>query len=199
MLIVLSCGRTDSLLLLLISVSPLIKDIADFAFRRLRVTVELWTFWLRISCSVFRCFWVEWSARDMIFYRQLPMLLRRLFFKFLNHTFLSSGQILNPYQISLEDSDYLPRIGLQQNWDVHYEVNADQGDTHVSKFISIVGFRNEICEAHDWVRDQCDNRLVKQLHSSLLDWLVDVAVANDHHLNLHRKDQGHKLNEELAR
>ena len=72
-----------------------------------------------------------------------------------------------------------------------------QNHTHVADFVSLAGTGNEICETHDRVHDQGDHRLVKQLHYSPLDWLVDIEIENDNYLYFNSIQQGHILNEEL--
>jgi hypothetical protein len=88
--------------------------------------------------------------------------------------------MLNPKYISLKDSHYMTGIRLHHDCHVNCEVKANQGYGHAAKFVSFLGIGNEICKTHDRVHNQGDHRLVKQLHSSLFYWLVDIEIANDH-------------------
>jgi hypothetical protein len=81
----------------------------------------------------------------------------------------------------------MTRIGLHHNCHIDCEVKANQGYGHVTKFVSFLGIRNEICETHDRVHDQGNHCLVEQLRSSLFDWLVDIEIANDHNRCLDSK------------
>ena len=76
-------------------------------------------------------------------------------------------------------------------------MKVNQSYSHAAKLVSFLGIRNEICETHDRVHDQGDHRLVKQLHYSPLDWLVDIEIANDNDRYFNSIQQGHILNEEL--
>ncbi len=76
--------------------------------------------------------------------------------------------MLDPKIISLENSNYMTRIGLQQKSHVNGEVKAYQGYAQVAKLVSSLGIGNEFCETHDRIHDQGDHRFVEKLHSSLL-------------------------------